>query len=41
LWQNLQAIQGSGFKTLAEGARVSFNSARGPKCMQAEDVREN
>ncbi|MBE7563170.1 cold-shock protein [Acidithiobacillus thiooxidans] len=34
------AIQGSGFKTLAEGARVSFNSVRGPKGMQAEDVRE-
>ncbi|AEM46325.1 MAG: cold-shock protein [Acidithiobacillus sp.] len=34
------AIQGSGFKTLAEGARVTFNSVRGPKGMQAEDVRE-
>ena len=34
------AIEGSGFKTLAEGARVSFNSVRGPKGMQAEDVRE-
>ncbi|AEM49006.1 Cold shock protein [Acidithiobacillus ferrivorans] len=34
------AIQGNGFKTLAEGARVTFNSVRGPKGMQAEDVRE-
>ena len=34
------SIQGSGFKTLAEGARVTFNSVRGPKGMQAEDVRE-
>ncbi|MDA8152518.1 cold-shock protein [Acidithiobacillus ferrianus] len=34
------AIQGNGFKTLTEGARVTFNSVRGPKGMQAEDVRE-
>ncbi|MHB8236756.1 MAG: cold-shock protein [Acidithiobacillus ferrivorans] len=33
-------MQGNGFKTLAEGARVTFNSVRGPKGMQAEDVRE-
>ena len=34
------AIQGNCFKTLTEGARVTFNSVRGPKGMQAEDVRE-
>uniref|UniRef100_E6QLY8 Cold shock-like protein CspD (CSP-D) n=1 Tax=mine drainage metagenome TaxID=410659 RepID=E6QLY8_9ZZZZ len=33
------SIQGNGFKTLAEGERVSFSSTRGPKGLQAEDVR--
>lgn len=33
------AIQGVGFKSLAEGERVSYNVARGPKGLQAEDVR--
>ncbi|WP_291525507.1 cold-shock protein [Acidithiobacillus sp.] len=33
------AIQGSGFKSLAEGQKVSFTTTRGPKGLQAEDVR--
>lgn len=33
------AIQGSGFKPLTEGEWVTFTSTRGPKGMQAEDVR--
>ena len=32
------AIQGSGFKTLAEGQQVSFTVAQGPKGPQAENV---
>lgn len=32
-------IQGSGFKSLAEGQKVSFTTTRGPKGLQAEDVR--
>lgn len=33
------AIQASGFKSLAEGQKVSFTTTRGPKGLQAEDVR--
>ncbi len=33
------AIEGTGFKTLAEGERVSFEVTRGPKGLQAEKVR--
>ena len=32
------AIQGSGFKSLAEGQEVEFNVVKGPKGFQAEDV---
>lgn len=32
------AIQGSGFKTLAEGQQVSFEVERGPKGMSAVNV---
>jgi CspA family cold shock protein len=32
------AIQGSGFKSLAEGAKVSYDSAQGPKGPAAENV---
>lgn len=31
-------IQGQGFKTLAEGQRVSFDSQKGPKGLQATKV---
>ncbi len=33
------AIQSSGFRTLAEGQRVEFEVARGPKGLQAQNVR--
>jgi CspA family cold shock protein len=33
------AIQAQGFKTLAEEQRVQFDAARGPKGMQAANVR--
>jgi cold shock protein len=32
------AIQASGFKSLTEGARVSFNVVEGPKGLAAENV---
>jgi cold shock protein len=32
------AIQGEGFKTLAEGAQVEFNIEQGPKGEQATNV---
>jgi CspA family cold shock protein len=34
------AIQGEGFKSLAEGDRVSFDVAQGPKGPAAENVRK-
>ena len=33
------AIQGEGFKTLAEGDAVEFDVSRGPKGLQASNVR--
>ena len=33
------AINMDGFRTLAEGQRVEFEVARGPKGMQAQNVR--
>lgn len=33
------AIQGEGFRTLKEGARVEFDITRGPKGLQASNVR--
>jgi len=35
---HFSAIQGSGFKTLAEGQPVSFNVENGPKGPQATNV---
>ncbi|MBJ7329424.1 MAG: cold-shock protein [Solirubrobacteraceae bacterium] len=32
------AINGSGFKTLAEGAKVSYEAGQGPKGPNAENV---
>jgi CspA family cold shock protein len=33
------AIQGDGFKSLAEGAAVEFDTTQGPKGLAAENVR--
>jgi CspA family cold shock protein len=33
------AIQGDGFRTLAEGDQVEFDVTRGPKGLQAGNVR--
>ncbi len=35
---HFSAIQGSGFKTLAEGQKVSFDVQQGPKGPQAANV---
>lgn len=35
---HFSAIQGSGFKTLAEGQKVSFDMETGPKGLQASNV---
>ncbi len=35
---NFKEIQGSGFKTLAEGQKVEFIPARGAKGMQATQI---
>lgn len=35
---HFSAIQGSGFKTLAEGQKVSFDMQKGPKGPQASNV---
>jgi CspA family cold shock protein len=37
---HFSAIQGDGFKTLAEGERVEFDVTRGPKGLQAASVRK-
>jgi len=34
------AIQGDGFKTLAEGERLEFDIVRDPKGLQAANVRK-
>jgi cold shock protein len=35
---HFSAIQGDGYKTLEEGARVSFEVRKGPKGLQADNV---
>ena len=37
---HFSAIQGEGFKTLAEGERLEFDVTRGPKGLQAANVRK-
>lgn len=39
LFAHFSAIQSNGFKTLAEGQRVSFDVATGPKGLQAANIR--
>lgn len=34
------SIQGNGFRTLADGERVEFEVTRGPKGLQATNVRK-
>jgi cold shock protein len=40
LFVHFSAIQGEGFKSLAEGARVSFDVVQGAKGPAAENVRK-
>ena len=37
---HFSAIGGDGFKTLAEGERVEFEIVKGPKGLQASNVRK-
>lgn len=37
---HFSAIAASGFRTLAEGDQVEFNVTRGPKGLQASDVKK-
>lgn len=39
LFAHFSAIQSSGFKTLREGQRVSFDVTSGPKGQQASNIR--
>ncbi|MBI4937877.1 MAG: cold-shock protein [Nitrosomonadales bacterium] len=39
LFAHFSAIQSSGFKTLSEGQRVSFDITSGPKGQQASNIR--
>ena len=36
---HFSAIQGEGFKTLAEGEKLGFDVTKGPKGLQASNVR--
>ncbi len=38
---HFSAIQGEGFKTLAEGERVEFEVVKGPKGLQASNVTKS
>jgi len=37
---HFSAITGEGFKSLVEGDKVSYNVVKGPKGLQAEDVKK-
>ena len=39
LFAHFSAIQSQGFKTLAEGQRVTFEVTKGPKGLQATNIR--
>lgn len=38
VFAHFRAIKGDGFKTLAEGQKVTFNVSEGQKGLQAEDI---
>ena len=38
---HFSAVQGEGFKTLAEGDRVEFDVVKGPKGLQASNVKKS
>jgi CspA family cold shock protein len=40
IFVHYSAIQGEGFKTLAEGEKVEFEVTKGPKGLQAANVRK-
>jgi cold shock protein len=40
VFAHFSAIQGEGFKTLVEGQRVSFEITKGPKGLQATDIKK-
>lgn len=40
IFVHFKSIQASGFKSLAEGDKVSFTVTRGPKGLQAEEVQK-
>ena len=39
VFAHFSAIQGTGFKTLAEGQKVTFDVVTGPKGQQAANIR--
>ncbi len=39
LFAHFSAIQGNGFKSLAEGQKVSFDITTGPKGQQASNIK--
>ena len=39
LFAHFKEIQGSGFKSLKEGQKVEFEAQKGPKGMQATQIR--
>jgi CspA family cold shock protein len=39
VFAHYSAIQSSGYRTLEEGQRVEFDTAQGPKGLQAENIR--
>ena len=40
VFAHFSAITGEGFKSLVEGDKVSFNVVKGPKGLQAEDIKK-
>ncbi|MCL1870072.1 MAG: cold-shock protein [Promicromonosporaceae bacterium] len=39
VFAHYSAIQSNGYRTLEEGQRVEFDTAQGPKGLQAENIR--